>query len=113
MSFCGATMRPGFGLVAEMVGLGAAIQRADVVITGEGSFDEQTIEGKAPAGLARLARKLEKRIFAIVGCAERGTTREVFDGVFVLAKPPITRQESIARTAELLRERARELGARL
>jgi glycerate kinase len=113
MSFCGATMRPGFGLVAEMVGLGAAIQRADVVITGEGSFDEQTIEGKAPAGVARLARKLGKRVFAIVGCATEPATHEVFDGVFVLAKLPITREESIARTAALLRERARELGATL
>ena len=57
MSFCGATIRPGFDLVAEMLDLGAAIQRADVVITGEGSLDEQTLEGKAPAGVARLARR--------------------------------------------------------
>jgi glycerate kinase len=114
MSFCGATIRPGFGLVAEMLDLGASVQRADVVITGEGSLDDQTLEGKAPAGVARLARKLGKRIFAIVGCAvERATAHEVFDGVFVLAKPPITREESITRTAALLRERARELGATL
>jgi glycerate kinase len=113
MSFCGATIMPGFGLVAEMLDLGAAIQRADVVITGEGSLDDQTLEGKAPAGVARLARKLGKRVFAIVGCATERATREVFDGVFVLAKPPITREESITRTAALLRERARELGATL
>ena len=113
MSFCGATIQPGFGLVAEMLDLGAAIQRADVVITGEGSLDDQTLEGKAPAGVARLARKLGKRVFAIVGCATEQATREVFDGVFVLAKPPITREESITRTAALLRERARELGAKL
>ena len=112
MSFCGATIRPGFDLVAEMLDLGAAIQRADVVITGEGSLDDQTLEGKAPAGVARLARKLGKRVFAIVGCAtENATTREVFDGVFVLAQPPITREESMTRTKALLRERARELGA--
>src|SRR5439155_7824324 len=92
MSFCGATIRPGFDLVAEMLDLGAAIQRADVVITGEGSLDDQTLEGKAPAGVARLARKLGKRVFAIAGCAVgRATTRELFDGVFVLAKPPIMR----------------------
>ena len=114
MSFCGATIRPGFDLVAEMLDLEAAIQRADVVITGEGALDDQTLAGKAPAGVARLARKLGKRVFAIVGCAtEDPATREIFDGVFVLAKPPITRDESIARTAELLRERARELGTAL
>src|ERR1700731_124033 len=50
MSFCGATVRPGFELVAEMIDLEAAVRRADVVITGEGSLDQQTLEGKAPAG---------------------------------------------------------------
>lgn len=111
VSFCGATIRPGFGLVAEVLDLGAAIQRADVVITGEGSLDDQTLEGKAPAGVARLARNLGKRVFAIVGCAtEHATAHEVFDGVLLLTRPPITREESITRTAELLRERGRELG---
>ena len=113
MSFCGATIRSGFDLVAGMLDLEAAIQRADVVITGEGSLDDQTLEGKAPAGVARLARKLGKRVFAIAGCATERATREIFDGVLVLAKPPITRKESIARTAELLRERAREVSAML
>ena len=56
MSFCGATIRPGFDLVAEMIDLETAIQRADVVVTGEGNLDEQTLEGKTPAGVARLAR---------------------------------------------------------
>jgi glycerate kinase len=114
MSFCEATIRPGFGLVAGMLDLGAAIQRADVVITGEGSLDDQTLEGKAPAGVARLARERGKRVFAIVGCAtEYASTRELFDGIVVLARLPITREESITRTAALLRERARELGATL
>ena len=110
MSFCGATVRPGFELVAEMIDLEAAVRRADVVITGEGSLDQQTLEGKAPAGVARLARKHGKRIFAIVGCAADGMMpRNLFDGILVLATPPITREESMARTAELLHERAREL----
>jgi glycerate kinase len=111
MSFCAATIRPGFDFVAEMLDLGVAIQRADVVITGEGSLDDQTLEGKAPFGVARLARKLGKRVFAIVGCApEHAATREIFDGVFVLAKPPITREQAMSRAPELLRERGRELG---
>lgn len=114
MSFCGATIRPGFDLVAAMLDLEMAIQRADIVITGEGSLDKQTLEGKAPAGVARLARKRGKRIYAIVGCvAERMTTHDVFDGVLALARPPMTREESITRAAALLRERARELGATL
>jgi glycerate 2-kinase len=114
MSFGGATLRPGFDLVAEMLDLDAAIQRADAVITGEGSLDDQTLEGKAPAGVARLARKRGKRVFAIVGCATQNpNVLQVFDGVIALAKRPVTPEESIARTPELLCERARELGATL
>lgn len=111
MSFCGATIRPGFALVAEILDLEAAIERADIVITGEGALDEQTLEGKAPVGVARLARKLGKRVFAIVGRANQNPdVLQVFDAVFALAQPPITPDESIARAPELLRERARELG---
>jgi glycerate kinase len=114
MSFCGATIRPGFDLIAEMLDLGAAIQRADVVITGEGSLDEQTLEGKAPAGVARLARAMGKRVYAIVGRAtEKPAVLQVFDGVYPLVTPPVTSEEAMSRTKELLGERARELGRAL
>jgi glycerate kinase len=114
MSFCGATFRPGFDLVAEMLDLGVSIQRADVVITGEGSLDDQTLEGKAPAGVAQLSRKLGKRIYAIAGrAAENSAVLEVFDGVYALVTPSITGEEAMSRTKELLRERARELGRSL
>ena len=58
LSFCGATIRPGFEVVAQAVGLEAKMKDADLVITGEGSLDRQTLEGKTPAGVAELARKL-------------------------------------------------------
>jgi glycerate kinase len=110
MSFCGASVRPGFDLVAEFVGLRSAIERADVVITGEGRLDEQTLEGKVPAGVAQLARESGKRVFAIVGASsEAPTVRDLFDGLYVLARDSVTQQESIAHAAELLQERAREL----
>src|SRR5205823_13823454 len=79
MSFCGAELRPGFDVVADAVELGVKIKAADVVITGEGKLDTQTLEGKAPAGVARLARKFGKRVFAVVGCAKeigRASCRE-------------------------------------
>jgi glycerate 2-kinase len=114
MSFCGATIRPGFDLLAEILDLGAAMQRADFVITGEGSLDEQTLEGKVPAGVARLARKLGKRVFAVVGRAtENPVVLGIFDAVFALATPTITGEEAMSRTKELLRERGRELGRTL
>ena len=110
MSFCGATIKPGFDVVAEFIGLRDAIAKVDVVITGEGRLDEQSLEGKAPAGVARLAREAGKRVFAIAGSAsDAAPVRALFDDVLVLARPPITPEQSIARAAQLLQERAREL----
>lgn len=110
MTFCGATISSGFDVVAEFIGLKAAIARADVVITGEGRLDDQSLEGKAPAGVARLARDAGKRVFAIAGCTGGSPAAgALFDRVLILARPPITPEESIARAPELLQERAREL----
>jgi glycerate 2-kinase len=114
MSFCGAVIKPGFDVVAESVGLESKMEDVDVVITGEGSLDRQTLEGKTPAGVARLARKFGKRIFAIVGRAsEDRQVRELFDEVYVLAQPGMSEKENIARAAELLQKRARELAESL
>ncbi len=52
----GATISSGSRAVAELVGLAAAVRRADVVVTGEGSFDEQTASGKAPGIVLDTAR---------------------------------------------------------
>jgi glycerate kinase len=110
LSFCGATIRPGFEVVAEAVGLERKMKDADLVITGEGSLDRQTLEGKTPAGVARLARKLHKPVFAIVGRAtEDRELSELFDGIYQNARPGMSQQENMKRAAELLRENAREL----
>jgi glycerate kinase len=110
MSFCGATIRPGFDVVAESIGLEARMKDVDLVITGEGSLDRQTLEGKTPAGVARLARKLGKRVFAIVGRAtEDRQARELFDGVYQNARTGMSEEENMKKAADLLRENAREL----
>jgi glycerate 2-kinase len=110
MSFCGATIRPGFDVVAEAVGLESKMKDVDLVITGEGSLDRQTLEGKTPAGVARMARRLGKKVFAIVGRAsENGEVRGIFDGVYQNARPGMSEKENMERAAELLRENAREL----
>jgi glycerate kinase len=110
MTFAQAAMREGFDVVAEAVGLEARIKDADLVITGEGSLDAQTLNGKTPFGVAQLARKHGKRIFAIVGRAsEDREVRTLFDGVYPLAIAETTEQQSTARAADLLRKRAREL----
>src|ERR1700730_640617 len=110
MSFCGAAIRPGFDVVAEAVGLESKIKDVDLVITGEGSLDRQTLEGKTPAGVARLARKFGKKVFAIVGRAtEDREARELFDSVYQNARAGMSQEENMKKAAELLRENGREL----
>ena len=114
MSFCGATIQPGFDVVAEAVGLESKMKDADMVITGEGSLDRQTLEGKTPAGVARMARKLGKKVFAIVG-RDNGDRQvnELFDEVFELARPDMSEKEQMKHAGELLREKARDLAQAL
>jgi len=110
MSFCGATIRPGFDVVAESIGLEAKMKDVDLVITGEGSLDRQTLEGKTPAGVAQCARKLGKRVYAIVGRAtDEAEPRKLFDGVYQNARPGMSDEQNMKRAAEFLRENAREL----
>ena len=83
MTFCHATMRSGFEVVAEKIGLEELIRNVDVVVTGEGSLDRQTLEGKVPVGVANLSRKLGKRVFAITGRSSGDAKVEsLFDEVF-------------------------------
>src|SRR5437762_547691 len=100
MTFCGAKIRPGFDVVAEAVKLESKIKDADVVITGEGSLDRQTLEGKTPAGVANVARKVGKRVFAIVGRATRDReVDDLFDGICQNARPEMNEKEQMARAA--------------
>jgi glycerate kinase len=114
MSFCGAKIRPGFDVVAEAVGLESKIKDVDVVITGEGSLDRQTLEGKTPAGVARVARKLRKRVFAFVGrSVQDRQVREMFDRVYQNARAGMSTEENMKRAPELLRDNARQLARNL
>jgi glycerate kinase len=114
MSFCGAQIRPGFSVVAEAVDLESKMKDVDLVITGEGSLDRQTLQGKTPAGVARLARKLGKPVFAVAGRTDGNRqVRELFDGVYVLAQPGMSEEENMKRAPELLREKTQELAKSL
>lgn len=110
LTFCTARIRSGFEVVAEATGLRARIERADVVITGEGKLDRQTLTGKGPAGVAQLARSLGKPVFAIVGqMTEETAVGQLFDGVTTLRGTCPDHSD----TAQMLELRARELALRL
>ncbi|MGY0536828.1 glycerate kinase family protein [Nocardioides sp. YJ-D4] len=63
----GATRRPGFDVVADLLGLPELAARTDLVITGEGSFDPQSAAGKVPAGVARLAEQALRPCIVLAG----------------------------------------------
>ena len=114
MSFGNAKMQSGFEIVAKFVLLEKKMKDVDVVITGEGSLDRQTLEGKTPAGVAQLARELKKPVFAFVGRAsDDPQVRAMFDGVYANARPGMSDKENMKRATEFLRDNARQLAKEL
>ena len=110
VAFCAAEIRGGFDVVAERVGLAAAIRSADIVVTGEGRLDAQTLHGKAPAGVARLSRELGKRCFAIVGEAQpTADLRDLFEEVIVAKPGEMARDDAMKNAASLLHASGRRL----
>ena len=110
LSFCSASLRSGFEVVAERIGLADAVRESDAVVTGEGRLDAQTLEGKAPFGVARLALAAAKPVHAIAGEIEEGFESDrLFTTVRALVRGSVSREEAIRTTGVLLRARAREL----
>jgi glycerate kinase len=70
VAFLGASLRPGIELILELLGFDRALAAADLVVTGEGSLDHQTLRGKAPAGVARAAGAQGVPVVALAGRVE-------------------------------------------
>ncbi len=70
VAFCGASIVSGAQAVAEAVGLPAKVAGADLVLTGEGSYDSQTARGKAPAYVAAIAREAGVPVVVVAGRVE-------------------------------------------
>lgn len=80
--FLGGKLMPGIDIVLSEIGLEADVEWADTVITGEGRIDAQTMMGKTPAGVARLAKEHGKYVIAIGGCLGDGAENCVKEGLF-------------------------------
>jgi glycerate kinase len=105
----GAETTPGAVLVAEAVGLPAALADADLVITGEGSFDSQSVNGKVADGVARLAAASPTRppVVVVAGqvlLPEAKARAAGISAAFSIAPGPVELDDLIARTAPRLRE---------
>ena len=82
LMFLGGKLTPGIDIVLSETGLEADVEWADTVITGEGRIDAQTMMGKTPSGVAKLAKKHGKYVIAIGGCLGDGAEKCVKEGVF-------------------------------
>ena len=86
----------------------------EVCIYCSHKIEEKEKSVNLPAGVAHLARKLKKPVFAFVGRAtEDRQVREMFDGVYQNARAGMSTEENMKRAAELLRDNARQLGKNL
>ncbi len=112
--FCGARIRPGFDLVAEADGLEEAVRHCDLVVTGEGSLDAQSLYGKGPVALARMAARLGKPVFALAGRVDPAVRDSgLFNGVKSLGEFAENEEDSRLRAAEHLAAAASDLALRL
>jgi len=111
-AFLDASFRPGVEVVAQLVGLAQAVEGADLVITGEGRFDAQTLRGKTPFGVARIARDAGVPVVVLAGTLGEGY-QELYnhgiDAAFSLASGPMTLEQACSDAGELLSARARDI----
>ena len=109
MRFAGARLVSGFDLISDVLGLERKIAEADLVITGEGSLDSQTLCGKGPAGVAAMARAAGTPVIAVAGRIEP-EAGALFDAALSLQSFGLPKEESIARASELVRRIVAENG---
>ncbi|KIZ50740.1 glycerate kinase [Pseudomonas oryzihabitans] len=113
LAFLQATFRPGIEVVAELVGLDEALQDADLAVTGEGRLDGQTLRGKTPAGVLRLAQRHGVPVVAVAGSLGEGYDALYQQGLaaaFSLVPGPLSLEEALAQAEGLLERTARDIG---
>ena len=113
LAFLQATFRPGIEVVAELVGLDDALIDADLAVTGEGRLDGQTLRGKTPAGVLRLAQRHGVSVVAVAGSLGEGYDALYEQGLaaaFSLVPGPLSLEEALAQAEVLLERTARDIG---
>lgn len=111
-AFLRAQFRPGIALVAELSGLAKAVQGADLLITGEGRLDSQSLHGKTPVGVARIARAAGVPVIALAGSLGEGYQalyEAGIDAAFSLSAGPQSLAQAMAEAAAELEARSCDL----
>lgn len=99
----GASLEPGVEIIADAVHLPEKFSGADLVITGEGRIDAQTLHGKTPAGVAKVARAAGAAVLVCAGdVCDEDALAELFDGIIPITSRPCTTEEAMAAAADNL-----------
>ncbi|KJV46999.1 glycerate kinase [Pantoea sp. BL1] len=113
-AFCQAELRRGIEIVTEALELADQVQDADLVITGEGRIDSQTINGKVPIGVAKVAKQFNKPVIGIAGSltADVGVVHQHgLDAVFSVLFSIGSLEDALANAAQNVRLTARNVAA--
>lgn len=113
-AFCGAELRQGIEIVTDALHLDKHVADADLVITGEGRIDSQTIHGKVPVGVAKVAKRYNKPVIGIAGSltADVGVVHQHgIDAVFSVIYTVCTLEEALESAEENVRMAARNIAA--
>ena len=105
MAFLGGRLRPGVDIVLDTVDLASRLDGADLIITGEGCMDFQTVYNKAPIGVARLAGERRIPVIGVSGSLGDGFTDVHEHGIaaaVAITHAPMTLDEATERVAELI-----------
>jgi glycerate kinase len=103
-SFLHAKIFSGIEYFGSLIGIDTLIQEADVVIVGEGKFDEQSKFGKAPTGIAKIAKSYRKKVIGIFGQVEDGIIGDEMDQIYSIVPTVATLEESLENPQEALRK---------
>ena len=98
LTFCSATLESGINILLEETNLRQYVQNADIVITGEGRLDGQTVMGKAPIGVAKIAKEYGKPVLAFSGCVTKDATAcnaEGIDAFFPILRGVVSLEEAM------------------
>ena len=102
VAFAGARLESGVRIVADAVGLADRLAKADLVITGEGSFDAQSGSGKTACGVAEMAQRAGAAVICIPGQAAAEAPRDLFRLVRPLVAGDVTVDQAMAEPSRLL-----------
>lgn len=112
MVFLKADVRRGVDTILELIGIEEEIASADLVITGEGRMDGQSLNGKAPLGIAQIAKKYAIPTVAIVGSTSSdldAVYQAGIAGVIDIIHSPMSLETAMAETPELVRSAAKNV----